>query len=128
MKLRILVAAIAVLSACPLAKAQSYVLPFGITPIVTLVSVGASSTQLAKANQLRRALQISCDGTAAVGISQIGATLTGNTLSGGADTVLPATTTNTVNTYIPPFATRSVITAFGAATPQNCVIVEWNTQ
>lgn len=94
----------------------------GRTPTRTAVTVAASSVQLRPASATRTALQIACDGTSTVAISQTGATLTTNTLAGGADTIIPATASNT---YTAPFATQSAITAYGTSTSQTCVILEW---
>jgi hypothetical protein len=97
-------------------------LPPSIAPVRTAVSVAATSTQLVAAKTNRRAAQVTCDGTSAVGLSQTGATLTANTLAGGADTIIPA---NAANAYISPFATTTAITAYGTSTAQTCVVLEW---
>lgn len=64
---------------------------------------------------------LQCDGTAAVGISETGGTITAATLAGGTTLVIPS---GSAPLYIPPVATQTAITAY-TGTAQSCRVTEY---
>lgn len=96
--------------------------PTAATGKIVATSVALSpttSTQLVAANANRIALEIQCDGTAAVGISRTGATLTSVAAS---PLVIP---TGSYPLYTMPVATLTAVTAY-TGTAQTCRVTEYN--